>query len=157
MRKNLFLLLFFFPFVVFGQSLTGKVIYVSDGDTFHFVEKGKAQSQKIRIRLAEVDCPESSQPFGLEAKEFVIDRVLKKTVLIHKTDTDQYGRTIAHVFYADGKNLAEELLSNGYAWHFKRYSERQSYADLEQLAKSKKLGLFKNSDQIPPWEWRKQH
>lgn len=104
-----------------------------------------------------MDCPESTQPFGLEAKEFVMDQILKKTVLIHQTAIDQYERTVAHVFFGDGKNLAEELLSNGFAWHYKRYSDRQDYADLEHIAKTKKLGIFKNSDQIPPWEWRKNH
>lgn len=157
MKKIVLILLLVVPSVVFGQTLRGKIIYVSDGDTFHFVEAGKATMQKIRVRLAEVDCPESTQPFGLEAKEFVMDRVFRKTVVIQKTDIDQYGRTIAHVFYGDGKNLAEELLSNGYAWHYKRYSDRQSYADLEQQAISRKLGLFANSDQIPPWEWRRQY
>ena len=157
MKKLILFLLLFFPLFANSQSFVGKIIYVSDGDTFHFVEKGKSQNQKIRVRLAEVDCPESTQPYGLEAKEFVMDRIFKKTVMIHQTDIDQYGRTIAHVFYGDGKNLAEELLSNGYAWHYKRYSDSQTYADLELVAQAQKIGLFKNSDQIPPWEWRKNH
>lgn len=157
MKALFFILYLFIPSFIFSQTFTGRVIYVSDGDTFHFVEKGKSEGLKIRIRLAEVDCPESTQPFGLEAKKFVMDRINKKKVTIQKTGMDQYGRTIAHVFYGDGKNLAEELLSNGYAWHFKRYSDRQSYADLENTARLKKVGLFKSSDQIPPWEWRKKH
>lgn len=94
------------------------------------------------------------QEFGLEAKEFVVNRILNRKVLIQVKEKDRYGRYVAHIIYDKDKNLAEELLKNGCAWHFKRYSDNERLSELEKEARSKKLGLFANEKAIPPWEFR---
>ena len=48
------------PFSVFA-ALTGKVVSIHDGDTLTLLS---AQNLQIKIRLAEIDTPESAQPFG---------------------------------------------------------------------------------------------
>lgn len=97
----------FTPCCWVGQEIQGKITYVSDGDTYHFVSDENIT--KMRIRLSEVDCPETLQEFGLEAKEFVVNRILNKKVLIKVKERDRYGRYVAHIIYDDNKSLAEEL------------------------------------------------
>ena len=53
------------------------------------------------------------------------------------------------------QNLGKELVRNGLAWHFKRYSKSENYADLEAAARKKKIGLWRDKDPIAPWNWRK--
>src|SRR5690606_9449977 len=151
-KQILFIFLLLHPLLLMGQEIRGKITYVSDGDTYHFVSE--ENNNKLRIRLSEVDCPETLQEFGLEAKEFVVNRILNKEVLIQIKEEDRYGRYVAHIIYDDGKSLAEELLKNGWAWHFKRYSDNDRFSELEEEARSKKLGLFANEKAIPPWEFR---
>ncbi|WP_083789136.1 thermonuclease family protein [Ilyobacter polytropus] len=70
---------------VFTQTIPGNVSYVSDGDTLQLISNG----EKYKIKFYGVDVPESSQKYGLEAKEFVSERVVGKTVKIQVMDTDQ--------------------------------------------------------------------
>ena len=104
-KQILFIFLLLHPLLLMGQEIRGKITYVSDGDTYHFV----SDETKLRIRLSEVDCPETLQEFGLEAKEFVVNRILNKKVLIKVKERDRYGRYVAHIIYDDNKSLAEEL------------------------------------------------
>lgn len=83
-----------------------------------------------------------------------MNRIHKKTVVVQVKEIDRYGRYVAHIIYDDGKSLAEELLKNGLAWHFTRYSDNDRFSELEEEARSKKLGLFANEKAIPPWEFR---
>jgi len=141
-------LLFFFHFYL-ALTFNAKVVYVSDGDTFH-VLKG---NEKIKIRLAYVDCPERLQEHGLVAKAFVFDRIKDKVVEVNTIKKDRYGRTIASIKY-DGKDLAEQLLIHGHAWHYKQYSKSLKLQKLEDQAKKEKKGLWKNTNPTPPWEYR---
>jgi len=129
----------------------GKVVSVTDGDTIKVLKAGK----QVKIRLAAIDCPEKGQPYGQAAKKFTANLVAGKIVKVWPTDTDRYGRTIAFVF-VDGTDVNKELLRAGLAWHYKQYSRDPELAKLEFEARAKKMGLWKEPDQIAPWEWRRQ-
>lgn len=135
----------------YAGSWTGRVVGVSDGDTLIVMR----DQQSVKIRLAEIDCPEKVQPFGKAAKRFTSDLCFGKTVTVQAQSTDRYGRTIAHVFLPDGKNINTELVRAGLAWHYKQYSDDHSLADLELKARSAKVGLWVNGDPVAPWEWRR--
>ena len=47
-------------------ELKGKIIHISDGDTVHLLTDNK---EKIKIRLNNIDAPESKQAFGNKSKE----------------------------------------------------------------------------------------
>lgn len=131
-------------------ELTGTVVYVSDGDTFRMLSW---QGEKITIRVEGIDCPEMTQPFGLEAKEFVVKEILDQQVTIQILKEDRYGRKVARVFYR-GKQLEHELLKRGLAWHYKEYNQEKSLARLEIKARQSKVGLWSGS-YIAPWDYRK--
>jgi len=49
------------------------------------------------LTIAEVDCPESSQAYGKNAKQFTSLQVLGKTIIYYSTSSDRYGRIIAKI------------------------------------------------------------
>ncbi len=129
-----------------------KVIGIKDGDTFVLLMDRKEQV----VRLSHIDCPEKKQAFGSQAKQFVSKMCFEKYVtLIHNNKFDKNKRLIAEVFLQDGTNINKELIKNGLAWHFKKYSTNKEYAALELLARQKKIGLWLDNKPIAPWEWRK--
>ena len=128
-----------------------KVIGIKDGDTFELLIDNSTQV----VRLAHIDCPEKKQPFGQKAKQLVSNLCFGKYVtLIHNNKFDRNKRLIAEVFLQDGTNLNKELVKNGLAWHFKKYSKDNSYADLENEARASKVGLWADNNPIAPWTWR---
>lgn len=146
-------LLFFLTVFLFQQEIfQAKVIGITDGDTIIVLTKDKKQ---VKIRLEGIDCPEMKQDFGTKAKQATSDRCFGKQVSIHKSGVDRYGRTLAYVYVGD-KCINKELLKLGMAWHFKKYNGDQELAQLEILAREKKVGLWSQQDPIAPWDWRKK-
>ncbi|UKB78547.1 thermonuclease family protein [Chryseobacterium sp. MEBOG07] len=149
--KRLMLLYVLFPVFLFSQT-TGKVIKISDGDTITLLLKG---NQQKKIRLAEVDCPESGQAFGKNAKQFTSAQVFGKTVSFVETTTDRYGRSIAKVYYDNGKYLSKELIKAGLGWWYFSYSKDASLGKLQENAQYRKAGLWQDANAVAPWEYRK--
>ena len=58
--------------------------------------------------------------------------------------------------YFNNININKELVKNGLAWHFKKYSSDVEYAKLERQARKSKVGLWKEKNPIAPWDWRKK-
>jgi micrococcal nuclease len=150
--RNLFLCLFIstLPFLCFSQ-LSGKVISVSDGDTFTML---LPDNETVKIRLHDIDCPEKNQDFGQVAKEFLSDLIYNKSVKVQELDIDRYGRTIGIVTIGN-INVNEEILKAGLAWHYKRYDSSDLWSTLEANARQEKKGLWIRKDAIAPWDYRK--
>lgn len=130
---------------------TYKITGIKDGDTFVLLLDGKEQV----VRLAHIDCPEKKQPFGNKAKRFASVCCSGKNVtLIHHHNYDRNKRLIAEVILEDGRNLNKELVKNGLAWHFKKYSRSAEYAALETAARLQKKGLWADAAPVAPWNWR---
>jgi micrococcal nuclease len=140
-----------FSFSIFAQA--GKIVRIKDGDTVVLLD---ADNNQITLRLAEVDCPESKQPFGKKAKEFTSNEVGSKMVNYKIIDTDRYGRYIAKIYY-DNKYLSEEIIKYGYGWHYKKYSKSKKLSDLEMNARNKKIGLWSDKNPIEPYLFRKMN
>ncbi|OEK09515.1 nuclease [Flavivirga aquatica] len=145
-------MLLFLPSLSFSQKIiTGKVVSIIDGDTFKLLTQ---DSTLIRVRLANIDCPEKKQPFSKKAKQFVSDAVFNKIVTLNVLKKDRYRRYIANVIYNNSLNLNQELLKQGLAWHYIKYSKDKYLQDLEDLSKLAKRGLWQDKNAISPWEWR---
>lgn len=97
---------------------------------------------------------EGGQPFGNRAKQFVLEAAGKKTVRVVAGETDRYGRLIGEVFLPDGRSLNRELVREGYAWWYQRYSRDQSLGELEAQARRERRGLWRDPQPLAPWEWR---
>lgn len=135
-----------------GEIIGFKVVGIKDGDTFVLLIDGKEQV----VRLAHLDCPEKKQPFGNNAKQFASDLCYGKyATLVHNNKYDRNKRLIAEVILEDGTNVNKELVKNGLAWHFKKYSDNSEYAQLEIEARNNKIGIWSEPNTIAPWNWRK--
>lgn len=133
------------------EAFTAPVVAISDGDTIVVRYAGR----NVRVRLAEVDCPELQQPYGRDARAFTARLVLDKVVRIEPKTVDEYDRAVARVRTSDGKDLGEELLRQGLAWWYRRYSRDVRLEALEAEAKRAKRGLWADPDPVPPWLYRR--
>ena len=154
LKKSLLLFLIFTTNFIYSQTtLIAKVVGIKDGDTVVVLD---SLNNQTTLRLAEIDCPEKSQPFGNKAKQFTSDQIYRKTVKYIITDVDRYGRSIAMIYYDNNKYLSAELIKNGLAWHYKRYSISKELAKFEDSARLQKIGLWIDKSPIEPWEWRRK-
>ena len=134
------------------KTFQAKVVGIKDGDTF----KVLYNNSEITIRLNHIDCPEKNQPYGKNAKWKASDLCFGKMVkIVSNGKKDRYKRLIAEV-YCNNININKELVKNGLAWHFKKYSSDNDYAKLEIQARKLKVGLWQQSNPIAPWNWRKK-
>ena len=146
--KKIFLLLVIIFISCSNQK--AKVIGVKDGDTIVVLLKN---NETQTLRLAEIDCPEKSQAFGMKAKQFTSSQVYGKYITFRTIAKDKYGRSIAKVYY-DNKYLSEEIIKAGFAWFYKRYSNNKRLELLEHEAKRNKLGIWSDKTTIEPYKFR---
>jgi micrococcal nuclease len=131
----------------------GECVKVADGDTITVAHGGRAEV----IRLWGVDCPESQQAFGAQARAYTADLCLGKSVLIRPIEHDQYGRTVATVILASGSSLAADLVRDGYAWWYRYYAPKATeLRDLEGEARAGRLGLWAAPNPVAPWDFRRR-
>ncbi len=136
-----------------GEEQRDKVVKVTDGDTITVLDADKVQH---KIRLEGIDAPESKQAFGTRSKEHLGDKVAGKEVTVQWEERDRYKRILGDVFIED-RHINREMVKDGFAWHFKRYSKSKELADAETEAREAKRGLWADKSPIPPWEFRRLH
>lgn len=138
-----------------AESLHGKVVGISDGDTITVL----IDHHEVKVRVAGIDAPEKKQPFGQRSKEHLSDCAFGKSVAVEWSKKDRYGRTIGKVT-ADGVDCGLRQVQDGLAWHYKAYAkeqtriDRKAYGQAEDGAKAVHSGLWATSNPIPPWEFR---
>ncbi len=96
--------------------------YVIDGDTITI--KG------VRIRLFGIDAPEIDHPFGQKSKWALVQLCKGQKVQAEILENDHFDRTVAKCLLPDGRDLSAELVKQGLALDWKKYSGG-AYADLE--------------------------
>ena len=134
-----------------AETIQGLVVKIADGDTLTLLT---GSNEKIKVRLAGIDTPERKQPFGSEAKQALSKLVFQKKALIEVETKDRYGRTVGIVF-VDGQNINYELVRQGMALVYRKYTNDEILYELEAQAKTKKTGLWADAKPIAPWSWRK--
>lgn len=123
---------------------------ILDGDTVEALLEDKT---RLRVRLESIDAPERGQAFSARSSEALAELVFGKDVKIDRTGEDRYGRTLAWL-HVDGKNVNEEMVREGLAWHYRRYSKSPALQVREDEAKMARRGLWADERPIPPWEFR---
>ena len=132
----------------------GTVVGITDGDTLTILT---AINKTAKIRLAEIDTPERSQPYGKRAKQVLSHLTFKKPVAIRLVDIDRYQRIVGRI-YVDDLDVSAEMVQRGAAWVYRKYAKDQNLFRLEDEARSAKRGLWGLSEalRVPPWEWRRR-
>lgn len=155
MKRNitiLLLLLFLLPAAV-AETITGRILWVYDGDTVILIEPAGTWR---KIRLWGIDAPETNQPYGREAAAELIDLVGRKRVKVEIKDVDRYGRTVG-VIHQSWRNVNYTMVRRGAAWHYVEYApDCRALKGAETYARKRKLGLWKSQSPVPPWIWRKE-
>ena len=119
--------------------------YVTDGDTITI--------QKTQVRLYGIDAPELYHPYGKQAKWALVRLCKGHSIRAEVTDEDDYGRTVAKCFLPDGRDLSEELVMQGLAIDWPKFSGGK-YSSFEVAGVRKKLWLAdaRQKGRIDVWE-----
>lgn len=137
-------------FVLALPAHAHKVIGIADGDTMTVL----VDKKPVKLRLANIDAPEKKQPFGQRSKESLSAICWGKDATFEKQSTDRYGRTVA-VVWCDGVEANRRQVVQGMAWVYRKYNKDLDLPVLEQAARLHRVGLWQDSDPVPPWEWRR--
>jgi micrococcal nuclease len=115
----------------FGQKIEGKA-YVVDGDTIVIA--------KTQIRLFGVDAPELNHPLGQKAKWALVNLCKDQIITAEILETDGHGRAVARCHLTDGRDLSAELVKQGLAIDWPKFSGG-IYKHFETSDARKKLWL----------------
>ncbi len=118
--------------------MTGRAIGITDGDTFTLLTGDK---QQIKIRLAEIDAPESAQPYGNRSKQALSGLIFGKDVQVAVQTIDRYGRTVGRPYVGE-LDVCEEMIRSGSAWVYRQYVVDKDLFEIESEAKTALRGLW---------------
>lgn len=121
-----------------------------DGDTLQV----NTPTGPERVRISQIDAPERSQPYGIEATQYLANLVQNQSIAMCREGVDRYGRTIAAVATAAG-HVGTALVTQGFAWAYAPYLAAGSTLLLAQAtAQSAGLGLWSLPAPVQPWQYR---
>ena len=139
-----------------AAEYAGRVVGVADGDTLTLLVPDGTSFKQVKVRLGEIDTPESRQPYGQRAKQALSDLAFGQQARVVVQDTDRYGRKVSRV-YVGGVDVNAEMVKQGAAWVYRKYAQDQALFRLEEQAKAARRGLWElpEAERCPPWDWRK--
>jgi len=115
------------------------------------------------IRLHGIDAPESAQrcslsggkswPCGKVAIEHIKELLTDMTATCSGSVFDDYDRLLATCRNPSGVELNLDLVENGLAWAFIKYSD--DYVLPEGIARGKRIGIWQHETETP-WDFRAQ-
>jgi micrococcal nuclease len=132
-----------------AESFTGKVTSVTDGNTITVIYSNKERQMKI----SGVDCPDLDQPYGTEAKDFLVALIGGREIWVNVERMDHFNRSISKITL-NGEDVAVQVVQAGLGWYDTRYSSNVQIAEAQARARASKSGLWSQEKPIPPWEFR---
>lgn len=91
-RWNIIFLFLFLPLQYAIADIHGEIIRIIDGDTVDVL----VNKTPVRVRLVDIDAPESKQPFGQKSRQFLADMIFRQQVTIVEKGKDRYKGFRAH-------------------------------------------------------------
>ena len=151
-----------------AAELAGTVVRVADGDTVTVTDLLEAS---YRVRLAGIDAPEKTQPFGNASREHLAALLEGRPVVVIWHKRDRYGRLVGEVHVSPREPCGEARcaeftdaglaqIESGLAWHYRKYRHEQTpaqrlrYALAEKSARAKHEGLWQDPHPVAPWQYR---
>lgn len=130
--------------------LKGSVTRVLDGDTLQIADDRLGVQT---IRLLGIDAPEKGQRFGSQATSFLKVKTIGKQIRVEYESKDRYQRILGKVFVGD-EWINKELVGNGLAWHYVKYSDDIELQKAQNNARRRSLGIWSDARRIAPWDYR---
>jgi len=140
---------------------------VIDGDTI----TATCDDSRLKIRFYGIDAPETvkvnrrsnqvtkpGQPYGSEAESALKAKIWGQKIRIAVMAVDRYKRLVSFVFVGN-RNINREMVVDGWAWAYRQYlngSYRSEFILLEEQARKRRIGLWKERTPSPPWDFRKK-
>ena len=133
------------------EQFTATVVAVGDGDTLTV----KADRRTLIVRLAEIDAPETAQPYGYQATEALSDLALGKKATVTIVGATPGGSALAWVDVGDFV-LNLDMVRFGHAWVDRLSATTLELYRAERHAQDAGSGLWalRQAERVPPWEWR---
>jgi endonuclease YncB( thermonuclease family) len=126
------------------------LVSVGDGDTIRVTG---ANGQKVTIRLACTDAPETAQgQSGAVATQTLKQLLAAGPLEIKPQIVDRYGRTVADV-YAGGRNINLEMVRIGAAYAYRQYlsgCDESVYLAAEGQAEQYRQGVCRWGNEVKP-------
>ena len=131
------------------------LVSVGDGDTIRVTG---SSGQKVTIRMACIDAPETAQGESGTPATLVLKQLLGAgPVEIRPQTVDRYGRTVAEVFVS-GRNVNLEMVRLGMAYAYRQYlsgCDENAYLGAEGQAERYRQGVWRWGNEVKPWDFRK--
>ena len=151
-----------------SQDFHAQVVRVTDGDTIVVEDAG---GLRHKVRIVSIDAPEkgrrgyTGQAYAERARQNLARLVENRTVFLDVRELDDYGRILAQVWVdgagePDGVDAGLEQVCAGYAWLYEAFAstlsptDQRAYRACQAAAMGGRLGLWRASNQVPPWVWR---
>lgn len=142
-----------------AQTWTGTVTHIADGDSLRLTD---TDGRNRKVRLADIDAPESDQAFGRECRRLLAGRISGQYLRLETLDKDRYGREVVRAYSINGTDIALAQLEDGCAWHYRSVAARRPgnraffnrYRAAEQAARHARRGLWQQSAPQAPWRFR---
>ncbi len=126
------------PHRLVATRTSATVTSVVDGDTVHV---SLPDGATLTVRLDGIDTPERGEPYSDRATRATRVLLLTKRVQLQGTDVDRYGRLVARVV-TDGLDASLQLLRDGLACHYTRYSSDAALAAAQADAQRRGAGFW---------------
>lgn len=145
------------PVHLLATELHGRVVRVTDGDTFTLQQN---DGTEVVIRIAAIDAPERHQRFGKDARARLKVLIGQSEVRVQALGSDSYGRTLGSTFIG-AQDIGLAMIAQGLAWHYtikstpKDTAQYQTYAAAQARAQQGRKGLWQDRNPRPPAAWRR--
>lgn len=142
-----------------GRTIEGMVRAVYDGDT---VLLNTREENRLKVMLYGIDAPETrkpdkaGQPYGDTSRRTLMYKIMGRRVVAEIVDIDQHKRAVAVIRF-EGRDINREMVAEGMAWAYRQYLQgtyASEYIGSETRARSRRAGIWRESNPQPPWEFR---
>ncbi len=136
------------------RPLTGRVVDVVDGRTVII----QLESGRLTGVLQYIETPEPEQPLAQIVKEHLAKLVLGQLVEFAPKAINS-SRTTGTLYF-NGRNIAQQLVRDGAAWHVppartgQADAEARIFAVMQDQAKTERRGIWADTSVKPAWEFR---
>jgi endonuclease YncB( thermonuclease family) len=138
--------------ITMAETIEGRVVGITDGDTFTLLTP---DSRQVKVRVAEIDAPEPGQPYATRSRQHLANLIFQKEVTVNVQVVDRYNRPVGRPMVGE-LDVTAEMIRSGGAWVYRSYSDDVELYELERTAKAERRGLWSlpEFERVSPWDYR---
>lgn len=138
-----------------AATLSGRVINIADGDTLTLL----VGRQHHTLKIAAIDAPERYQAWGDRSRTNLSRLAINQNAVADCSRLDRSGHRICKIT-VNTVDIGLHQIREGMAWlatqdiHTLSADDQSAYESAELMAKMRRLGLWGETNPVPPWEFR---